>query len=550
VPAPAVTSGDLPAVRRRVMRQLVESLKYEGAIRPEPDGAWWALAARAVGDPVVYRWRAGRRFSFDRVRLAPDPILRIVAGQAATEATSPRQFLDELGSTLSADPERRRGFATELEQTIVNDTLARGHWRQAQRQAAGASFDDLESLVVDGHPYHPSYKSRLGFDVADNAAYGPEFARPIRPWWVALRRDLVECSAVGDVRPEVVGDHVVLPVHPWQWRTQASTTVAPLLADAALVPLGTGDDDYRAQQSIRSLANVSRPERPTLKLALSIVNTSTARTLAPHAVANAPLITAWLQGIAARDPYLARELQPVLLGELLGVAHSPELSAIWRESVHRYLAAGEEAAPFTALCHVDATGEPFIGRWVKEQGVEAWVRRLLEVAVAPVLHFLVAHGIALEAHAQNLMLIHAGGRPRRLGLRDFHDGIRFSTAGLADPARRPALRPTPPEHRRVNRNSYLEAEHDDEVRDFVHDCLFFVNLAELAMFLDDRFDLAEEVRLEGLHPRVNQEQGGIIGDQRRGRDHGVPALGEIGKETAGNLCRLHHRPSFALSVSG
>jgi siderophore synthetase component len=126
------------------------------------------------------------------------------------------------------------------------------------------------------------------------------------------------------------------------------------------------------------------------------------------------------------------------------------------------------------------------------------------VAVAPVLHFLVTHGIALEAHAQNLILIHEGGRPRRLALRDFHDGVRFSVAGLADPAARPALRPTPPEHFRVNRNSYLEAESDDEVRDFVHDCLFFVNLAELAMFLEDWFGLAEE-RFWSLARRVIED---------------------------------------------
>jgi siderophore synthetase component len=211
-----------------------------------------------------------------------------------------------------------------------------------------------------------------------------------------------------------------------------------------------------------------------------------------------------LQGIAARDPYLGQELRPILLGERLGVAHSPELAAIWRESLHSYLAAGEEAAPFTALTHVDATGESFIAGWVKEQGVEGWTRRLLRVAVPPVVHFLVAHGIALEAHAQNLILIHAGGRPRRLALRDFHDGIRFSAAGLADPAARPALRPTPPEHLRVNRNSYLEAESDEEVRDFLHDCLFFVNLAELAMFLQDRFDLAEE-RFWALARRVVED---------------------------------------------
>jgi siderophore synthetase component len=120
------------------------------------------------------------------------------------------------------------------------------------------------------------------------------------------------------------------------------------------------------------------------------------------------------------------------------------------------------------------------------------VRQLLEVTITPVLHFLVAHGIALEAHAQNLILIHTDGRPRRLALRDFHDGIRFSVAGLADPDRRPALQATPPEHLRVNRNSYLEAGSDDEVRDFVHDCLFFVNLAELAIFLEDWFALPEE----------------------------------------------------------
>ena len=485
-----MTPGELPEVQRRVMRQLVESLLYEGAIPDEVPG---------------YRWRAGRRFSFDRVRLAgPEPVVRIAADGTATQATSPFLFLDEIGAVLPADRERRFAFAIELQHTIANDAHARRHWRAAGRLAAGAPFDELESLVVDGHPYHPSYKSRLGFDAADNAEFGPEFGRLLRPEWVAVRADLVEGSALGGARPEVVDGRVTLPVHPWQWRRHGSTTWAPLLADGSLVRLGTGTDDYRAQQSIRSLANVTSPWQPTLKTALSIVTTSTARTLAPHTVANAPLITAWLQRIATRDPYLARELRPVLLGELLGVAHSPELAAIWRDSLHRHLGPGEEAAPFTALCHVDAIGEAFIAPWVKEQGVEPWVRRLLEVTVPPVLHFLVAHGIALEAHAQNLILIHEDGRPRRLALRDFHDGIRYSVGGLADPAARPALRPTPPEQLRVNRNSYLEAASDDEVRDFAHDCLFFVNLAELAMFLEDRFDLAEE-RFWALARRVVED---------------------------------------------
>jgi len=489
-----MNADDLPEVSRRVMRQLIESLVYEGAI---PAGG-------VAGDDVAYCWKERRRFSFDRVRVGPDPVVRIESGGALQEAVSPRRFLDEIGPALVADPELRQGFATELRQTVVNDTAARQHWLREGRPAAGAAYDDLESLVVDGHRYHPSYKSRLGFNGLDNAEYGPEFGRLIRPTWVGIRSELVVCrGAAAGTALQRLGDHVVVPVHPWQWRRHASTTWAPLLADGALVPLGAGDDDYRAQQSIRSLANVTRPAQPTLKLALSIVNTSTARTLAPHTVINAPAVTGWLQRIAAGDPYL-RQLRPVLLGERLGVVHSPELAAIWRDSIHPYLAGDEEAAPFTALTHVDATGEPFIAPWLKEYGIEAWVRRLLEVTLVPVLHFLVAHGIALEAHAQNLILVHVDGRPRRLALRDFHDGIRFSVDGLADPAGRPVLQATPEEHFRTNRNSYLEASTDDEVRDFVHDCLFFVNLAELAMFLEDRFDLVEE-RFWSLARRVVED---------------------------------------------
>lgn len=464
-----------PEAQRRVLRRLIESLIYEGALQPEI---------------VAGRWTVRRRFSFDRVQL-----------DGATPAMSPRAFLTEIAPVLTADPRCRTRFAEELERTVENDAQALQHWRQAGRRAADAGYDDLESLVVDGHRYHPAYKSRLGFDADDNAAYGPEFGRRMRPVWAALRPEAAECSGPDGARPATVDGRIVLPVHPWQWRRQASTTWAPLVAEGALVPLGAGPDEYRAQQSIRSLANVSDPAGPTLKLALSIVNTSTARTLAPHTVANAPHITGWLERVVAGDPYLAFELRPVLLGERRGVAHSAELAAIWRDSLHPYLAAGEEAAPFTALTHVDATDEAFIGAWVKDQGVEPWARRVLEVTIPPVLHFLVAHGIALEAHAQNLILIHDGGRPRRLALRDFSDGVRFSVDGLAEPGGRPPLRPTPPGHFRVNRNSYVEATDDGDVRDFMHDCLFFVNLAELAMFLEDRFDLAEE-RFWALARRV------------------------------------------------
>ena len=58
-----------------------------------------------------------------------------------------------------------------------------------------------------------------------------------------------------------------------------------------------------------------------------------------------------------------------------------------------------------------------------------------------------------------------------------------------------------------------------------------------------RRPLAEQVRLERLHARDDEQHRGIVGYQG-GRGHdGVSLLLEIGKEAAGDLCRLHQRPS-------
>ena len=56
--------------------------------------------------------------------------------------------------------------------------------------------------------------------------------------------------------------------------------------------------------------------------------------------------------------------------------------------------------------------------------------------------------------------------------------------------------------------------------------------------------LAEQVRLERLHTRDDKEHRGIIGNQGGRRHDGVPLLLEIGKEAAGDLCRLHQWPSL------
>jgi siderophore synthetase component len=530
-----VSTDSLAAARRRVVRQLVEALTFEGLLTPRraEDGCW---SVPAGDGRAGYRWRANERFSFGRMSIE-GPVCREPDG---AEALSPRRFLADVAPALGTEPIEPARFASladELERTALNDADAIAAWRERPVPGPDASFDDAETWTIAGHLYHPSYKSRLGFDRDDNHRYGPEFGRAVRPLWLALPVGEVERTAVPGLDPDgflrgelddVVdwfrpGERVLVPVHPWQWRERLSARLAGPVADGWVVVLGEADDDYRPQQSIRTLANVTRPERASLKLSLSVVTTSTARTLAPHTLRNAPLVTGWLRSIVRDDAVLRDELRFNLLGEELTASYlgsgpllpggpDGELGCLWRESVQSQLAPGERAVPFTTLVQRTPTGSPFVEPWIEAWGVERWTARLLDATVAPIVRLLQTHGVALEAHAQNLILVHRDGLPERLVARDLHDGIRFSRRHLAEPGRVPALAATPEAHLRVNRNSFVETDDPEAVRDFVHDAFFFVNLAEIAFVLADAFGLHERRFWAGVRAIVERHRGPLAPD--------------------------------------
>lgn len=555
--AAALAAPSADAVRRRVLAQLLESLIAEDAVRCERDGDTCTVRGRAVYTVTA------REHGFGRVRL-DGPVLR-----DGVPATSPSRFLDEVAEALDADPERLPGFARELEATVVNDALA-AHARTPGPIDPGAGHDVLESRAADGHRYHPAYKSRLGFDLGDQLAYGPEFAPTVPPLWLAADPAIASVSASQSARTGSDPDalwaaqleggpitpppgRVLVPVHPWQWHTVIARAFAPELASGALRVLGTDGHDYRPQASIRTLACVDAPLLPSPKLSLSITNTSTARGLAPYTVRNAARVSDWLAGIVARDPVLAGQLRVIVLREVLGVAigdgagplerdREGALSVIWRESLHSHLAPGERAVGFTGLTARSAEGLPLIDPWIRAHGARPWVRALAATTVVPLVHLLVRHGVALESHAQNMLLVHEDGRPVRVALKDFHDGVRFSRALLADPAACPVLEAPPAHH--GNANSFLETDDPAQVTGFLLDALCFVNLADLAHLLEREYGLAETdfwaeiVGAVRAHAREHPE----VADRMATFDVFAPTL-EVEKLTSR---RLH--PDTALRV--
>ncbi|MGA4101947.1 IucA/IucC family protein [Ralstonia nicotianae] len=514
-------SGAYRDAAQRVVRQLLEALLFEGAL---PDIAWsgdvLSIAGTREGEdgaPLVYRCRARRTVSFGRIRIV-SPVRRI-CGSQESDADDVARVVAELGAQLGADPLRLAQFSAELLATHIKDAQTRA--AQAGHLLREAGYDAIEAGLTGAHPYHPGYKSRMGFTLDDNRRYAPECASGVTPLLLAARRDRCRWSASRDVgqgeprhllsaseqaafdaRLAQLGldpaDYLPLPVHPWQWEALVETAYHTAFARRELVPIGMLSERYAPQQSIRTLANTGRRDAPSLKLAMSLVNTSTSRVLAPHTVRNAALMSDWLADLAERTDWPAPLARPVFLKEIAGVGYVPQtpvagqygaLACIWRESVHRHLRAGEAALPVTAITHVDADGRPLVADWVARHGVQAWVRRLVERVWLPVLHMLWRNGTALESHAQNMVLLHVDGLPERVALKDFHDGVRYSRRWLR--VAPPALEGPPAEHARVNPNSFIETDDADELRDFTGDALFFVNLAEIAWFFACHFGLDE-----------------------------------------------------------
>ncbi|MBW7474900.1 siderophore biosynthesis protein [Paenibacillus oenotherae] len=530
----AIASDAYVEVRRRIFRQLLESAIFEKIVSVETvklgkETLFIVHGRDADGTPVTYNCRGSRRLTFGRIRLHADSVLRI-SKEGKQEADSLELFLQEVIAFSGADGSKLSAFAAELERTLLNDTLAQYEKQKTGKTLQGkGSYDELETSAMDGHPYHPSYKSRIGFTPQDGLAFGPESGEGIRPLWIAIRREEAAMAVSKELtfrelwRSELgegqlaefeqklkscgtdLDQVALLPVHPWQWRNVAAPSLMLELRNGSIIPLGLSQDEYRPQQSIRTLVNHSDAAKPYMKLSLSLLNTSSYRHIEPHYAAVAPAISEWLQGLVDADPYLKQEAKVILLKEFAGIGYDPiapassinkglmegALSCVWRERLEPHLLPGELAVPFHALTALDIDGKPFIDPWLQATGIHPWLTRLFESCVLPVAHLLIAHGVALESHAQNMVMIHSNGVPARAALKDFHEDAMFCRTFLDNPAVCPPFHTIHRAFAEAEPFAFFEQEKVDPLRYLLLGALYFINLGELAILLSDRYNYSE-----------------------------------------------------------
>ncbi|HVS45014.1 MAG TPA: IucA/IucC family siderophore biosynthesis protein [Candidatus Dormibacteraeota bacterium] len=479
----ALDAGRWDAAGARMVAKMLSELLYERLLSAEPAGSgtgrWTAAAGAAVYD------FAARPRLYERLRVEPGSVRR---GGAA--ASDPVRLLLDLAPAAGMDPATTAHLARELRATQLADCHIAAAPRRTAAEIVDLSWAEVEG-EMDGHPWLVPNKGRIGFGHADHLLHAPERRRPQRLLWLAVREGRGEYRAVAGLdhrrlralqldpdtatrfeaglrrRGEDPDRFLWFPAHPWQWDHVVLPLFAADLASGDLVVLGEGDDAHLPQQSIRTLTNVGTPGRHSVKLPVSILNTLVYRGLPTERTLAAPAVTAFLQGIAAADPFLRDRCRVVLLGEVAAVAvphpayeeldgapyqYRELLGCIWREGLEGRLDPEERAMTMAALLHVDAGGRAVVADLVRRSGLTpaAWLDALLLAVLPPLLHFLYRHGVVFSPHGENAILLHRGGVPTRLAMKDFVDDVNLSDQPLpelagVDPGLRAVLLAEPPE---------------------------------------------------------------------------------------------------------
>ncbi len=448
------------------------------------------LYSLRIAENLEYRFAAIPRAFFGFYRVLPDTIQRIDTRESPKTrdenaphagAIEVETLLTDLNLLLKFKAEIFAPAFRELSNTLFADYRMLADPRRLKAREWLTADDARLEGELSAHPWIVANKSRLGFSTADYERFAPESARTFRLRWLALARDRGEFAGVPDLTYEdfltkLLPDHeraalnerireqgrdpadfFLIPAHPWQYENRIAYLFARDFAHGRLLDLGEGFDEYLPQQSIRTLTNTTHPERPFVKLPISILNTSVYRGLPVERAAQAPALTAWLQSVVQTDEFLRDETRVVLLGEFatLQCRHSlyskmpgvpyqynEMFGAIFRESSDAYLNrdAGERALPLAALFQRDPSGDSVLGALIQASGLDAgqWMDAFLKAVLEPLLHFLYRYGFVFSPHGQNALIALQNHRPTRLVIKDFVDDANLSIDSLPEHESLPA----------------------------------------------------------------------------------------------------------------
>lgn len=499
---------------RLLIRKALAEFAHERLITPEEQGEGYVV--RSDDGLTRYRFTATRR-ALDHWQVDADSVTRHRDGVELP--LSALDFFIELKDSLGLSDEILPVYLEEISSTLSGTCYKLGKPRIPVAELVRADFQAIETGMTEGHPCFVANNGRLGFGIHEYLSYAPETASAVRLVWLAAHRSRAAFTAGAGIEYEAFvreelgagtverfwttlrdqgldpADYLLIPVHPWQWWNKLSVTFAAEVARRNLVCLGEGDDEYLAQQSIRTFFNRSHPEKHYVKTALSVLNMGFMRGLSAAYMEATPAINDWLAGIVESDPVLkSTGLSIIRERAAVGYRHleyekatdrySPYrkmLAALWRESPVSSLQDGESLATMASLVHVDHEGRSFAGALIERSGLPpaTWLRHYLRAYYTPLLHSFYAYDLVYMPHGENVILVLKDGVVQRAIYKDIAEEIAVMDPDAVLPPAVERLRVEVPEDKKL-----LSVFTD------VFDCFFrflAANLAEEGILEEDDF---------------------------------------------------------------
>ncbi|MFJ4814415.1 IucA/IucC family protein [Streptomyces sp. NPDC088801] len=469
---------------RLLIRKALAEFAHERLITPEEDGEQYVV--RSDDGLTSYRFSAARR-ALDHWQVDAESITRNRDGAELPLAAL--DFFIELQKSLGLSDDILPVYLEEISSTLSGTCYKLTKPDITAAELARGDFQAIETGMTEGHPCFVANNGRLGFGIHEYLSYAPETASPVRLVWLAAHRSRAAFTAgVGieyesflreELGTETVerfhgvlrdqdldpADYLFIPVHPWQWWNKLSVTFAAEVARRHLVCLGEGDDEYLAQQSIRTFFNRTSPEKHYVKTALSVINMGFMRGLSAAYMEATPAINDWLAQLIEGDPVLrSTGLSIIRERAAVGYRHleyeqatdrySPYrkmLAALWRESPVPSLEEGESLATMASLVHVDQQGASVAGALIEQSGLtpKQWLRRYLQAYFTPLLHSFYAYDLVFMPHGENVILVLKDGVVERAIYKDIAEEIAVMDPDAVLPPAVERLRVEVPEDKKL-----------------------------------------------------------------------------------------------------
>ncbi|AJC48486.1 GNAT family N-acetyltransferase [Allofrancisella guangzhouensis] len=516
----------------RLLEKIISEFSYEGVFTPVQNDANQEVYTIKITSAIYYKFKATKRI-YGNLIVHQDSTIRHENDYSEVVDDAIRFIIDTLPIT-KINPITTAHFIKELNNTIYADIAILQKDKVSASEIYKLPYAYIEGNMT-GHPWFVINKGRIGFNSSDHANYAPEMQKIINLSWIAVNKDLITFSSISnlsyskitqkEIHPDILesfnktimtnnknpDDYFILPVHPWQWENVLKQQFTKYIADGEIIFMGKSKDQHLAMQSIRTLSNISHPEKYSIKLPLSLLNTAVYRGLPKNQTINAPMLTEWVKTIAKEDNFLST-CNFILLGELASayckhpyysdISESPyyfteQLGAIWRESIHSRLKNNEKAITMAALTHVDSDGKSVLCEMIKESSlnVNQWLEMFFENTVPALLHFLYKYGMVFSPHGENSILIIENNLPVGLAMKDFVDDINICKNPVEELATLPQ-----------EVKDAIPQVDDDYLLQFIHTGLFVVHYRYISSILADKLNFPELYFYQKLHECVERYQ--------------------------------------------